>query len=75
MPPCPDFYRVEFFLMEMEIHSINQMGVTKGVEYKGFESLWLQFTVEGPGLHGRLGPLCLGMLLGGESWILLLLGT
>jgi len=24
---------------------------------------------EGPGLRGRLGPLCLGMLQRGECWI------
>ena len=64
--PCPDFYNVEFFLMEMEIHSINQMEVQKvWSPYKGFECLWVQLAVEGTSLRGRLGPLSLGMLQGG----------
>ena len=42
---------------------------------KGFECMWVHFTVEGPGLRGRLAPLCQGMLQGGECWILLLVGT
>ena len=34
-----------------------------------------KFSVERPGLHGRLGPLCLWRLQGYECWILLLLCT
>ena len=37
--------------------------------------MWVHFTVKGPGLRGRLGPLCQGVLQGGECWILLLEGT
>jgi len=29
MQPCSDFYHADFFLMEMEIHSINQMEIQK----------------------------------------------
>jgi len=29
--------------------------------------MWVHFTVEGPGLRDRLGPLCLGMLQGASN--------
>ena len=43
VPPCPDFYHVDFLFMKMDIHSINQMEIqrvyTRGLSVCGFSSV------------------------------------